>query len=262
MREMPEGVVLAPRDDREGGTWIGLNGNGVFAALTNRSSQATDPSRRSRGLLVMDVLAEKTPEGAVERIRALSRQPEDLERADVSDAKVLEGGEAMSTGLAAESRYNPFNMVIADRDQAFAVTYLEEPEVFTLEPGVHVIGNVGLHETSPKLDHIALGARRMAAGPNEDVMESLAQVCRGHDGDSFDAACVHTEEYGTRSSILLRLDEGSPGDGSETFGPQSSFHYADGEPCRNPYLDFTPLLRELDRKARIVEGESSARSER
>ena len=50
-------TVLAPRDVRAGGTWLGLNDAGVFAALTNRPNATPDPTRRSRGLLVVDALA-------------------------------------------------------------------------------------------------------------------------------------------------------------------------------------------------------------
>ncbi len=75
LRSTPSGPVVAPRDLRAGGTWMGLNGFGVFAAVTNRRSESIDPSRRSRGLVVMDLLAatsapqaaallERLPEGA------------------------------------------------------------------------------------------------------------------------------------------------------------------------------------------------------
>ena len=49
--------VLAPRDARAGGTWLGINAQGVFSGLTNRPNPNPDPARRSRGLLVADLLA-------------------------------------------------------------------------------------------------------------------------------------------------------------------------------------------------------------
>ncbi|MGH0029521.1 MAG: NRDE family protein, partial [Myxococcota bacterium] len=52
-----DGRVVAPRDARAGGTWLGLNENGLFAAITNRRCESPDPDRRSRGLIVMDALS-------------------------------------------------------------------------------------------------------------------------------------------------------------------------------------------------------------
>ena len=50
-------TILAPRDLRCGGAWIGVNEHRVFAVITNRSDQGEAPSGvRSRGLLVVDVL--------------------------------------------------------------------------------------------------------------------------------------------------------------------------------------------------------------
>jgi uncharacterized protein with NRDE domain len=48
--------VLAPRDELMHGTWLGLNRDGLFACVTNRSRAVIDPARRSRGLLVLDAL--------------------------------------------------------------------------------------------------------------------------------------------------------------------------------------------------------------
>src|SRR5712671_7133960 len=48
--------VLMPRDEQAGGTWLGLTASGLFVCITNRRGAAPDPSRRSRGLLVLDAL--------------------------------------------------------------------------------------------------------------------------------------------------------------------------------------------------------------
>ena len=47
----------APRDEEEGGTWIGVNREGLIAAITNRSTLPETPGRASRGLLVTGMLA-------------------------------------------------------------------------------------------------------------------------------------------------------------------------------------------------------------
>lgn len=47
----------APRDEEEGGTWIGVNAAGFIAAITNRSTLPETPGRASRGLIVSGMLA-------------------------------------------------------------------------------------------------------------------------------------------------------------------------------------------------------------
>ena len=49
--------ILAGRDKQAGGTWLGVNKNGWFAALTNyREASAAPEAARSRGLLIVDFL--------------------------------------------------------------------------------------------------------------------------------------------------------------------------------------------------------------
>jgi uncharacterized protein with NRDE domain len=201
--------IVAPRDLRAGGTWLGLSDAGVFAAVTNRRTESPDPSRRSRGVLALDALAEPSA-------RAAAR---------------------MLAGLPPRA-YNPFNLFVADGAEAFVAVYEEAPRVTELAPGVHVIGNADPDDRSvPKVARLLDAAERVAAGPREWWLEGLAAVCRGHEGDApLAATCVHHGGYGTRSSALLLLDE-APERGALLF--------ADGPPCRTAYEDLSPLLREL-----------------
>jgi hypothetical protein len=84
------------------------------------------------------------------------------------------------------------------------------------------------------------------------VLDRLAELCRSHTGGgaATDAVCVHAGTYGTRSSTLLRLAE---------TASESALLYADGEPCRTAYRDYTPLLHQLAREAGPVEGVTPAR---
>ncbi|RFA30553.1 hypothetical protein CAI21_05775 [Alkalilimnicola ehrlichii] len=78
----PEGI-LAGRDLKAGGTWLGVSRTGRFAALTNfRDPQNNDPQRASRGQLVVEALLDT---GAAVDFAASLR--------------------------AAEARYNGFNLV-------------------------------------------------------------------------------------------------------------------------------------------------------
>lgn len=198
--------IVAPRDLRAGGTWLGVNDAGVFAAVTNRRCPSPDPTRRSRGLLVMEALAEPSARAAAKRL-----------------------------GQAAEGAFNPFNLLVADAETAHLVTYEEAPETRDLPPGLHVVGNVHPDEPSPKLARLRREAEALCA-PGGAGTEALAALCRDHDaapGDPLGAACVHAGAYGTGSSTLLRTGAGA------------SLHYSEGPPCRDAYRDLTPLLRNL-----------------
>ena len=201
----------APRDLRMGGTWLGVNGAGLFAAVTNRPARERDDSRLSRGGVVVDALASRSAGEAVERLRLLPR-----------DA------------------YNPFNLVVADGSRAFALVYEGRPEVLPLEPGAHVVGNADPDDRRvEKVARLLARAEAAAAVSAGKRLDALAGICRAHEhtGSPLADACIHAGGYGTRSSTLLRLGKGS--------APE--WRYAEGPPCRTPYEDFTFLLSELDR---------------
>jgi len=208
LRLGPAGPLVAPRDRREGGTWLGVNGAGLFAGVTNRPAPARDPRRRSRGLLVLDALGAGS---AAEAARALEMLP--------------------------VGAYNPFNLLVADGEDAFVATYEEEVKVRALEPGVHVIGNADPGDRAvPKVARLLGEAERAAAAGAGGVLDALAALCRRHLGceNPLDETCIHTPAYGTRSSTLLAAG-----------GARQALRYADGPPCRSDYDDFTPLLRQL-----------------
>jgi uncharacterized protein with NRDE domain len=221
LRETAHGRVVAPRDQRAGGTWLGLNEHGVVAAITNRRCETPDPNRRSRGLIVLDVLAAETARDAADEI------------------------EGLTIGA-----YNPFNLFVADRHSAHVFSYLDRPERIDLAPGAHVIGNVHPSETAhPKLARQRREVAAVLRRPPAGVLAGLADVCRSHAGEgAFERTCVHADPYGTRSSTLLRLGH----EGSE-------LHYADGAPCRRAYRDFTHLLSELDLGSPRAGGQASVR---
>lgn len=197
--------ILAPRDLRAGGTWLGLNSSGLLAAVTNRRCEQPDPARRSRGWLVLDALEQPTARAAAERLERLPA-----------------------------AAYNPFNLLVADAQTAHLFSYADRAQRFDLAPGAHVIGNVHpKDEASPKLDALRRAVNRVVDS-GDPLLDGLADICRGHgDGAPSQAACVHAGAYGTCSSTLLRL------------GRDPVLRYADGPPCETPYSDLTPLLQHL-----------------
>jgi uncharacterized protein with NRDE domain len=215
-------LVVAPLDRRAGGTWWGVNRAGLFAAVTNRPSAAPDRSRRSRGQLVLDVLAAASAREAA----------------------------AVAAALGPDL-YNPFNLFAADGRDAFAVVYEGAPRLVALEPGVHVIGNVDPNAIEVgKIADTRARAQAVAQGPAEAIADGLAAILRSHDasGDPLAGVCVHRGGYGTRSSTRLRLGAERPW-----------LSHADGPPCTTAYRDFSPLLAELGRTVGPRPGELAAR---
>jgi uncharacterized protein with NRDE domain len=186
-----------------------VNAHGVVAAVTNRRSAAPDPSRRSRGLLVLDALRSGC---AAEAADALEDLPIDA--------------------------YNPFNLLVADECSAHVLSYEGKAQRIDLEAGVHVIGNLHpLEPRSQKLERVREAAQRAGAASRAAILDELAEICRDHEGEgAVDAACVHAGPYGTRSSTLLRVGGSDAGE----------LRFAAGAPCQHSYRDFTTLLGELD----------------
>lgn len=163
---------LAPRDRRAGGTWIGVNRQGVFVGITNRSREPLDPERRSRGLIVSEALGAATARAAVARVeRTAFAEPQ-----------------------------NPFNLLVADLADAFVLTGGDQVQTRALRPGTYVLTNE--HE----LGELDLGDLT-PPGDVERALAGLAAITRDHGTHGY-APCKHGERYGTVSSTLIALGDG------------------------------------------------------
>lgn len=217
--------VLAPVDDEAGGTWAGYNEHGVFVGLTNRWVDLP-PGERSRGLLVRDALGYGSAEDAARYV----------ERA--VDAHAYEG----------------FELVAADADAALLLEWDGRLAVRNLEPGVHVVVNVGaaLGGGGAVEDAFSLPAARPDAGERQaanaralrdhlapapgGTVEEWVERARVALGDHAFGVCVHGDDadpdappatFGTVSAFVARL------------GPRRrTMAFADGPPCR---VEFHPV---------------------
>jgi uncharacterized protein with NRDE domain len=166
--------ALAPRDRRAGGTWIGFNDRGVFAALTNRPG-AVDATRVTRGEIVPLALGEETALAARARIAE----------------RIARGGD------------NPFRIVVADGKLAFALANDGAPER-DLAPGLHWLTNE--HGLDPfEVPALApLAATRSAAEAERALRAVLADHTPDRNGHRF---CKHGERYGTVSSTIVGIPD-------------------------------------------------------
>jgi uncharacterized protein with NRDE domain len=201
---------VAPQDLEAGGTWMGVNAEGLFVGLTNRPADEPRRDRRSRGLLVRDAL------GRLDAQAAIGGLGEDL-----------------------ASVYNPFHLLAADGRRAFlTVVDAERAATRELSPGIHVVCNRDPEDPASRKVERLRGALQALdpAQPIERLFGGLAAVLGAHPdaANPLENPCVHTPEYGTRSSTVLALGE-----------RRWRCWHAEGAPCETKYSNLTRLLDEL-----------------
>ncbi|TXD38239.1 NRDE family protein [Lujinxingia vulgaris] len=208
LREIGGMRVLAPRDERSGGSWLGLNEAGIFVAITNRFEVERRPHHRSRGELVWQSLGRASVEEALEGVRGLS--PAD---------------------------YGGFHLLLADETRAQVIW--SDGEVFreeVLAPGYHALSERSFGAgASKRLERLARqlpGQRPLNDGMRRSLIEAMAWRDEEH---PFESTCVHMPEldYGTRSSTLVAL------------GERVRFEHAEGPPCEADYVSYAAELKAL-----------------
>lgn len=206
-RYRDEPRIVAPRDSRAGGTWIGVNEFGVLVAVTNRWTDADLAGDRSRGRLVADALACESAAAA-----------RDLVADSVS-----------------AHEYDGFYLAVADAETATVCSWDGAYEETDLEPGVSVLVNVGLasdpdvpaaHESRGRdqAENAAAVGEALTPESGETAaawLERARTVMADHDY----GVCRHGDEFGTRSASLIAL------------GSNPIYRYADGPPCETSLAD-------------------------
>lgn len=187
MHWWPDENILAGKDLQAGGTWLGLNPNGDFAALTNfRRPAHIDVNKRSRGDLVLQAL--KNNEKSTQQY------------------------------LAQEShQYNDFNLVFGSLNNL--QTFDSVSKKFTqVNTGFHSVCNGSLDDIWPKM---ALGIDKIKDLVNENTIdiEQLFNVMKNqkiaenqHLPDTgiateweslLSSIFIVSPEYGTRSTAII-----------------------------------------------------------
>jgi len=182
-------ILVPGLDQSRGGTWMGVTDRGFFVGLTNqRGGNAGGPAPRSRGEVVVNALRE----GGIE---AIERYLDTLNPAD----------------------FNAFNLLYGDA-QALRVAYARPAQPLILRAdvpaGIHVLPNDVLDAPGlPKVERARLLAAEHVRKPWPLLARALQELMADHhlpDGPPlperpFQALCIHTSHYGTRSSTLLAL---------------------------------------------------------
>lgn len=213
--------VYAGRDLEKGGTWMGINTNGRFSAITNyREGQAGPVAPRSRGELVSGFLA--------------------------GDAAAPD---FFSTAAKFANEYNPFSMLAGDLDALFFYSNRGQG-VMPVTPGMHGLSNHLLDTPWPK---VVNGTAVVAATRDLDdpdaisamLFAALAECKSAQDAQLPDTGIsrqrerelsppfISGEHYGTRTStVLLVHASGDVFMHEKRFGPQGAPIGADARAFR------------------------------
>jgi uncharacterized protein with NRDE domain len=186
--------ICAGRDLQAGGSWLGITRGGRFAAVTNvRAPLEKRDEAESRGALVAAFLRSRAaPQAFIDEL-------------------------ATHAG-----RYNPFNLLVGDRESLVWYSNAREPGPGNgqpLAPGVYGLSNAQLDTPWPKLVHskAQFSSLLCQGAPEEAYFEMLAdttQVCDERlpqTGVSLEwerllsAVCIESPTYGTRVSSIVRL---------------------------------------------------------
>lgn len=181
-------AILGGRDLRAGGTWLGANRNGRFAAVTNfRDPAARREAPRSRGELVTRfVQGDESPRAYLDAVASQAHH------------------------------YQGFNLLAGDHE---TLGYFgnRDGTVRLLDPGVHALSNHLLNTPWPKVTRAREGLLE-ALGEDDEALfrllsetslapdESLPDTGVGLDRERMLSPILITgEHYGTRASTVLRL---------------------------------------------------------
>jgi uncharacterized protein with NRDE domain len=196
--------VYAGRDQEAGGTWLGVNADGRFAALTNIRDPHQPPARKSRGELVARFL-----NGSL---------PIDEYLAEVNGRSI---------------EYAGFNLLVGTRDELWHYN-ANDTEPTLLKAGVYGLSNAGLNTPWPKL----LKARAALVATLEDPQpEALLSLLSDPQTAPFaelpdtgvglatesllSSVFIASPSYGTRASTALIVNaDGTRRMVERSFGPQ------------------------------------------
>ncbi|MPR02457.1 hypothetical protein F0169_10490 [Pseudomonas sp. MAFF 212408] len=199
--DVPE--VYAGRDQEAGGTWLGVNAAGRFAALTNIRDPHQPPARKSRGELVARFLSGLQPIGEY--------------LADVNGRSI---------------EYAGFNLLVGTPDELWHYN-ANQPEPVRLEPGVYGLSNAGLDTPWPKLLKAKAALNELLENPQPQAL--LALLSDPHTApfaelpdtgvglateSLLSSVFIASPSYGTRASTALIVNaDGTRQMLERSFGP-------------------------------------------
>jgi uncharacterized protein with NRDE domain len=187
--------ILAGRDLRAGGTWLGIDRRRRFGVVTNfRDLVRPPPDAASRGELIPRYLAAATGPGAY------------------------------LTGLERDApAYGGFNLLLADAESLWYGSNRGAPFARALAPGIHGLSNERLDTPWPKLLRVRRGFERWlrteGSAEDDELFALLGDRSPATDEEGLPSTgvapqwerilsspFVQHETYGTRCSTVLAIE--------------------------------------------------------
>lgn len=201
MHLWPAQQILAGKDLAAGGTWLGLDLQGNFAALTNfRQGDKLDASKKSRGDLALK---------ALEILGAPSETPN----------KLSQFSQALETNA---EQYNGYNLIYGPLQQLACFDSVNKRH-HKLSAGFHSICNGALDDIWPKmargqqqleqliLTHAELPIEQLftlMTNPSQAEPEQLPSTGISQTWEQMlSSIFIVSPEYGTRTTTLITLSD-------------------------------------------------------
>lgn len=202
--------ILASIDSKTGGTRLGVNQNGMFAAAIPRKKLAVPPMPRSRGALCRNMLRCNS-----------ARQAVDLALEELQS-----------------DQYPGVNFVVADAESGWVIHGGNDVHASPLEEGLSIIGDRDIDDRTDervRLTHRLL-TLQMLDSPVKFLAVASKVFARAPLPGGRSGMVIRDKGYQTVNSTLLSLGK-KPRD--------AIYQYANGAPDQSKYEDYSPLLRDI-----------------
>jgi len=200
----PPAELLAGRDLRAQGTWLGIDRERRLGVVTNfRELQPPRAGAPSRGNLIPEYLAAPRPPGATAPVGA---------------------GEFFAALEPHAAAYSGFNLLLTDADSLWYGSNRAAPFARRLAPGVYGLSNELLDTPWPKLQRVRAGFESWLRQPQSSAAELFALLAdrtpaaeaqQARTGGlppewarPLSAPFVLHPQYGTRCSTVVLLEPG------------------------------------------------------
>ncbi len=178
--------VYAGMDVTKGGSWLGINKSGLFAAILNRKTEnINDTTKQSRGHIVINALSFQKLQNSLDYVKEID-----------------------------SNNFNPFNLILGDYKSTYWIKNENSKriELHTLPSGFSMIDGYNLNDiNSPKYKYNIEDIRKASTpSPENNNWNSWIDILSINHNEKDNLSKdinVHDKQsnYGTRSSSLLAL---------------------------------------------------------
>lgn len=202
--------ILASIDQHSGGTYLGVNQNGLFVGVVRRKKPTNGMALKSRSALAKDMLKCTT-----------ARQAVDLAMEELQS-----------------DQFGGVNFVVADPDFGWVIESGKENLVTELDQGLSIVAERGLNSSAD--DRSGMAQRLLTLQTLDSPVKFLAiaskVLARTSPDPNRPSMVVRQPGYGTVSSTLISLG---------TKPRDAIYQYSNGSPDQSKFEDYSPLLRDI-----------------